>query len=61
MIEIFMVLIKHLTPCLQKRKNNLRLYDFGEKFCNINDCRFFNIKNNYNIIINDKSHITLSP
>ena len=50
---------KTFNTLLTKRKNNLRLYDFGEKFCNINDCRFFNIKNNYNIIINDKSHITL--
>ena len=40
------------------KTNNLELYDLGELFCDMNDCEFFNKKNGYNMIIDDKSHIT---
>lgn len=41
-----------------KKIYNFYLYDFANFFCDKKKCDFFNKKNKFNIIIDDKSHIT---
>ena len=42
----------------QNQSENLILYDFGDLICNKTKCKFFNQDHKFNIIIDDKSHIT---
>ena len=42
----------------QNQSENLILYDFGDLICNKKKCKFFSQDHKFNIIIDDKSHIT---